>query len=116
MKTPLPPLLAAAIVSATGCSTAVRVTDQNQPGPQVGNAVGGAVGAVGGNVAGAAVGVVEGGAAAVGNVFDPKTTRVVRYWKTETTPDGRTIQVPVDYEVDEYGRVIRELKKPGKAF
>jgi hypothetical protein len=115
MKTPLL-LLAIAAIAATGCSTSVRVTNQNQPGPKVGNAVGGAVGAVGGNVAGAAVGVVEGGAAAVGNVFDPKTTRVVRYWKTETTPDGRTIQVPVDYEVDEYGRVIRELKKPGKAF
>jgi hypothetical protein len=29
---------------------------------------------------------------------------MVRYWKTETTPDGRTIQVPYDILVDQYGR------------
>jgi len=116
MKTPLHLLLSVAMLAAAGCSTSVRVTNQNQPGPKVGNAVGGAVGAVGGNIAGGVVGAVEGGAAAAGNVFDPKTTRVVRYWKTETTPDGRSIQVPVDYEVDEFGRVVREIKKPGKAF
>lgn len=106
------------LVALCGCKTkdtAVRVTNQNSPGPKVGNAVGVGVGAVAGNVAGAGVGVVEGSAAAVGNVFDPQPTRVVRYWKTETTADGRTIQVPVDYLVDEQGRVIKEIP-PGQAF
>lgn len=108
----------AALVVLCGCKTkdtAVRVTNQNSPGPKVGNAVGAGVGGVAGNVAGAGVGVVEGSAAAVGNVFDPQPTRVVRHWKTETTADGRTIQVPVDYLVDEQGRVIKEIP-PGQAF
>lgn len=102
----------------SGCKTkdtAVRVTNQNSPGPKVGYAVGTGVGGVAGNVAGAGVGVVEGSSAAIGNVFDPQPTRVVRHWKTETTADGRTIQVPVDYLVDEQGRVIKEIP-PGQAF
>ena len=115
----LPTLTALLSVCALcGCKTkdtAVRVTNQNSPGPKVGTAVGSGVGAVAGNVAGAGVGVVEGSAAAVGNVFDPQPTRVVRHWKTETTADGRTIQVPVDYLVDEQGRVIKEIP-PGQAF
>ena len=118
MKTiPAVTVLAAALLLA-GCKssdTAVRVTNQNSPGPQVGNAVGAGVGAVAGNVAGAGVGVVEGAAATAGNVFQPQPTRVVRHWKTETTVDGRTIQVPVDYEVDEQGRVIKEIPA-GQAF
>ena len=106
------------LLTFAGCKTrdtAVRVTNQNSPGPQVGNAVGVGVGTVAGNVAGAGVGVVEGTAASVSNVFDPQPTRVVRHWKTETTADGRTIQVPVDYLVDEQGRVIKEIP-PGQAF
>jgi len=107
---------ALALCGCKGTSSASgRVTNQNSPGPKAGNAVGAGVGAVAGNVAGAGVGVVEGSAAAVGNVFDPQTTRVVRHWKTETTIDGRTIQVPVDYLVDEQGRVIKEIP-PGQAF
>jgi len=96
----------------TGCKTsdtAVRVTNQEQPGPQVGNAAGAGVGAVAGNVAGAGVGVVEGASATTRNVFQPQPTRVVRHWTTETTEDGRTIQVPRDYLVDENGRVIKEI-------
>jgi hypothetical protein len=30
----------------------------------------------------------------------------VRTWRTETTSDGRTIQVPHDTSVDAYGRPI----------
>jgi len=108
-------LLVSSVVGCKTKDTAVRVTNQNSPGPKVGNAVGAGVGGVAGNVAGAGVGVVEGSAAAVGNVFDPQPTRVVRHWKTETTADGRTIQVPVDYLVDEQGRVIKEIP-PGQAF
>ena len=114
------PILAslAGVLALCGCKTkdtSVRVTNQESPGPQVGTAVGTGVGAVAGNVAGAGVGVVEGTASSVGNVFDPQPTRVVRHWKTETTVDGRTIQVPVDYLVDEQGRVIKEIP-PGQAF
>jgi hypothetical protein len=108
----------AGALSLAGCKTSdtsVRVTNQDSPGPQVGNAVGAGVGTVAGNVAGAGVGVVEGTAATTRNVFEPQPTRVVRHWKTETTVDGRTIQVPVDYLVDEQGRVIKEIP-PGEAF
>lgn len=115
MKTTSTLAILAALLAVTGCSTSVRVTNQNAVGPKVGNAVGAGVGTVVGNVAGAGVGVVEGSAAAVGDVFDPKTTRIVRHWRTETTTDGRTIQVPVDYLVDQQGRVIKEVK-PGTAF
>ena len=109
---------AAGLCALCGCKTSdtsVRVTNQESPGPVVGNAVGAGVGAVAGNVAGAGVGVVEGASATTRNVFEPQPTRVVRHWKTETTVDGRTIQVPVDYLVDEQGRVIKEIK-PGTAF
>jgi hypothetical protein len=51
-----------------------------------------------------------GGAA---SAFDP-TTRVVRRWKTVTTSDGRTIQVPDDILVDRNGNPVlpaRPVKK-----
>jgi hypothetical protein len=105
-------------LGVAGCKTrdtGVRVTNQNSPGPKAGTAVGTGVGAVAGNVAGAGVGVVEGTVDAASYVFEPQPTRVVRHWKTETTADGRTIQVPVDYLVDEQGRVIKEVP-PGQAF
>ena len=114
----LPLLATVAALALLGCKTsdtAVRVTNQDSPGPKVGNAVGAGAGAVVGNVAGAGVGVVEGASATTRNVFEPQPTRVVRHWKTETTADGRTIQVPVDYLVDEQGRVIKEIP-PGQAF
>ncbi len=68
------------------------------------------MGAVAGNVAGAVVGVGEGAAAAADQPFkhDP-TQRVVCHWRTETTPDGRTLQVPEYYLVDQHGRLIRRL-------
>ena len=81
------------------------VTNPQQPGPAAGRAVGAGVGAVGGNVAGAVVGVGEGIVAGATAPFD-NTTRVVRRWRTETTSDGRTIQVPEEIVVDQNGRPV----------
>jgi len=102
------PLAAAALLLA-GCATNTehRVTNPNAPGPAVGHAVGTAVGAVGSNVVGAVVGGVEGAAEATKSTFTNER-RVVRVWRTETTADGRTIQVPVEIEVDAYGRPIEK--------
>jgi hypothetical protein len=100
--------LTVTLALATGCATQpaeTRLTNPSQPGPAVGYAVGSAVGAVTGNVAGAVVGGAEGAAAAAKKPFTNER-RIVRTWKTETTSDGRTIQVPVDTEVDEQGRPI----------
>jgi hypothetical protein len=98
---------AALVVTLGGCcdTTPPAVTSPYQPGPQAGRAVGSVAGTVAGNVAGAAVGVVEGTAAGVSKSFDT-TVRVVRQWRTETTADGRTIQVPIEVLVDEKGRVV----------
>lgn len=91
------------ILSVTGCRSDYGAGSPYQPGPPAGKAVGGAVGTVAGNVAGFGVGVVQGTTHGFGNVFDPQY-HMVRYWRTETTPDGRTIQVPYDVLVDQYGR------------
>lgn len=115
MKTsPLLPtlLLASLTVFGTGCTTTnteAQVTNSKQPGPAVGRAVGTAVGAVASNVTGAVVGGVEGAAEATKSTFTNEH-RIIRTWKTETTPDGRTIQVPVEIEVDENGRPIEQKK------
>jgi len=105
------PALAIAVpfMISTGCAsnTESRVTNPNQPGPAVGNAVGTVVGAVGSNVVGAVVGGVEGASNATKATFTNER-RVIRGWKTETTSDGRTIQVPVEIEVDENGRPIEK--------
>ncbi|MCF7687936.1 MAG: flagellar motor protein MotB [Cephaloticoccus sp.] len=105
-----------AALLGSGCATTnseTRVTNPNQPGPAVGHAVGHAVGtavgAVGSNVVGAVVGGVEGAAAATKSTFTNEH-RIIRTWRTETTADGRTIQVPVEIEVDANGRPIE--KKP----
>ncbi len=93
---------------ASGCATRppeTRVTNPNQPGPAIGYAAGSAVGAVAGGVAGAIAGGAEGASDAVKSNFTNER-RIVRTWRTETTADGRTVQVPVDTEVDEYGRPI----------
>lgn len=74
-------------------------------GPVAGQAIGNATGVVAGNALGLGVGVVEGTAAGVVAPFDP-SYRMVRHWKTETTADGRMIQVPVDVLVDKYGRPV----------
>ncbi len=71
----------------------------------MGQALGTGVGVVGGNVAGAVVGFGEGVVGGAKVPFD-NTTRVVRRWRTETTTDGRTIQVPEDILVDAYGRPV----------
>ena len=88
----------------TGCGTSH--TSPYQPGPVAGQAVGYGVGTVAGNVAGFGVGAVQGTASGIGNSFNPDY-HMVRYWRTETTADGRTIQVPYDILVDQYGRPSR---------
>lgn len=82
-----------------------RVVNPSQPGPAIGTGVGVVAGAVAGNAAGAVVGAGEGFVSAAGSAFD-SDRRVVRTWRTETTADGRTIRVPVEIEVDEYGRPV----------
>ncbi len=97
-----------AAVALLGCASdpnRIGVTNPNHPGPAAGRAVGAGAGVVAGNVAGAVVGVGEGVAVGASAPFN-NTRRVVRTWRTETTPDGRVIQVPVDTVVDEYGRPI----------
>lgn len=109
-------LAAIAGVALAGCASDPNrpgLTNPSQPGPAIGRGIGSAVGAVGGNVAGAVVGVGEGVAAAGKAPFD-NTRRVVRTWRQETTADGRTIQVPVDIEVDQYGRPIGAPKTSTK--
>ncbi len=103
--------LAGSALLLTGCATNsdARITNPKAPGPAVGNAVGTAVGAVGSNVVGVVVGAGEGAANATKSTFTNER-RVVRVWKTETTSDGRKIQVPVEIEVDENGRPIEPNK------
>ncbi len=92
-----------ALVAATGCHNS---GSPYQPGPVAGQAVGGGVGVVAGNVAGFGKGVVSGTVGGYNMAMDP-SYHMVRYWKTETTPDGRTIQVPYDQLVDQYGRPVK---------
>lgn len=95
-----------------GCATgpnSVGVTNQQQPGPVIGRAVGAGVGAVAGNVAGAGVGVVEGTSGGIHSAFD-NTQRVVRYWREEKTADGRMILIPENFLVDKNGQVIRKIQ------
>ena len=63
------------------------------------------IGKPAGNVAGAVVGVGEGFSHGASASFN-NSSRVVRRWRTETTADGRVIQVPEDIEVDQYGRPL----------
>jgi hypothetical protein len=88
----------------TGCTGSH--TSPYQPGPVAGQAVGEGVGVVAGNVAGFGVGAVEGTARGFAAPFNPNY-HMVRYWRTETTSDGRTIQVPYDILVDQYGRPVK---------
>ena len=92
-----------AVVAAAGCRSS---GSPYQPGPVAGQAVGGGVGVVAGNVVGFGKGVVGGTAAGYNSVMDP-SYRMVRYWRTEVTSDGRTVQVPYDVLVDQYGRPVR---------
>lgn len=91
-----------------GCASdpnRVGITNQNHPGPALGQAVGTGVGAVGGNIVGGVVGFSEGVVGGAKAPFD-NTTRFIRRWRTETTSDGRTIQVFEDIRVDAYGRPV----------
>ena len=93
-------LLSAGLMLA-GCASSH--TSPYHPGPVAGQAVGTGVGVVAGNVAGFGVGAVQGTAQGLAAPFNPDY-HMVRYWRAETTPDGRTIQVPYDILVDQYGR------------
>ncbi len=91
----------------TGCAhTDYGTGSPYHPGPVAGKEVGNAVGVTAGNVAGFGVGVVEGTVAGAAAPFNPDY-RMVRYWRTETTADGRTIQVPYDVMVDKNGRPVK---------
>jgi hypothetical protein len=91
----------------TGCArTDYGGTSPYHPGPVAGKTVGNAVGVAAGNVAGFGVGTVEGVAHGMAAPFNP-SYHMVRYWRPETTADGRTIQVPYDVLVDQYGRPVK---------
>ncbi len=90
-----------------GCvRTDYGVGSPYQPGPVAGKTVGSAVGVTAGNVAGFGVGAASGAVHGFAAPFDP-SYHMVRYWRTETTSDGRTIQVPYDILVDQYGRPVK---------
>ena len=99
--------LSGLVLLASGCASTsgTSATNPSHPGPAIGQAVGQTVGVVGGNVAGAVYGAGEG---LVDGVRKPFTNEVhvVRVWHTETTSDGRTVQVPQDILVDQYGRPV----------
>ena len=91
----------------TGCTdTEYGHTSPYQPGPVVGKSVGSAAGVVAGNAVGLGFGTVEGAAHGVAAPFNP-SYHMVRQWRTETTADGRTIHVPYDILVDQYGRPVK---------
>lgn len=91
----------------SGCMrTDYGVGSPYHPGPVAGKTAGAAVGAAAGNVAGFGVGAVQGAARGAAAPFD-SSYHMVRYWRTETTSDGRTIQVPYDILVDQYGRPVK---------
>lgn len=103
-------LLSVALLSGcVGRPVEQRGTAPSQPGPAVGYAVGSAVGTVAGQVTGAVAAGAEATSDAMKAPFGNER-RVVRRWRTETTADGRTIQVPYEVEVDEHGRVIEPKK------
>ena len=102
----LPLLATLGSLMLSGCyTTDGRNTDARQPGPAVGTAIGTAAGAVVGNVAGAVAAAGESASAAAKVPFNGER-RIIREWRTETTPDGRTIRVPYEIEGDAQGRPI----------
>lgn len=89
-----------------GCAnTNYGGTSPYHPGPTAGKIVGNTAGTAAGNAVGFGVGTVEGAAHGLAAPFDP-SYRMVRTWRTETTADGRTIQVPYDTLVDQNGRPV----------
>lgn len=104
----------ASILLLAGCvNTDYGNTSPYHPGPVAGKTVGTGVGVAAGNVAGFGVGVVEGAASGAAAPFNPNY-HMVRYWRTETTSDGRTIQVPYDILVDQYGRPVHMPAPTGR--
>jgi len=95
----------------TGCRNTkeIGVTSRYNAAAGAGRVVGGGVGTVAGGAAGAVVGVGEGLAYGMYQPFNNRTY-VVRRWRTETTPDGRTVHIPEDILVDEYGRPVKAVK------
>jgi hypothetical protein len=91
-------------LAGAGCRSA-QTGSPYHPGPVAGTVVGEGVGVVAGNAVGFGAGVVSGTWDGTKQVLDTRY-RMVRYWRTETTSDGRTIQVPYDVMVDEYGRPV----------
>lgn len=91
-------------LAAAGCNSE-QTGSPYHPGPVAGQVVGEGVGIVAGNAVGFGAGVVNGTVEGTKRVLDTRY-RMVRYWRTETTSDGRTIQVPYDIMVDEYGRPV----------
>jgi hypothetical protein len=96
---------------AAGCTTPSPTTSSYHPGPVVGRTVGTGVGVVGGNAVGLVVGATEGVVGGMAAPFD-NTSHMVRRWRTETTADGRTIQVPEDILVDAKGRPVGPVSAP----
>lgn len=96
---------------ATGCATPSYTTSPYHPGPAAGQAVGTGVGLAVGETAGFVVGTGEGIVEGAAAPFDT-TTHIVRRWHTETTADGRTIQVPEDILVDSKGRPVTMAPPP----
>jgi hypothetical protein len=94
-----------ALAATAGCSSD-KTGSPYHAGPVAGTVVGEGVGTVAGNVVGFGAGVVGGTVDGTKRVLDP-SYHMVRYWKTETTADGRTIQVPYDILVDQYGRPVK---------
>jgi len=98
--------LSAALVLVGCARTDYGHTSPYQPGPVAGKEVGAAVGVTAGNVAGFGVGAASGAVHGFAAPFNP-SYHMVRYWRTEITSDGRTIQVPYDILVDQYGRPVK---------
>ena len=94
-----------ACLLASGCASPSYTNSPYHPGPAAGQAVGTGVGLAIGETTGFAVGAGEGVVEGAAAPFDT-TTHVVRRWHTETTADGRTIQVPEDILVDSLGRPV----------
>ena len=107
-----PAVLFLGLVLTGGCQTDYYVGSPYHVGPPVGQAVGGAAGVVAGNAVGLGAGTVQGAAAGTAAALDP-SYHMVRQWRTETTADGRTIQVPYDILVDKYGRPVPPIAPTG---
>ena len=99
------------LLAVTGCQNEYYVGSPYHPGPQVGMAVGTGASVVAGNVVGAGAGVVQGSVEGVAASLDPSYRTVTR-WRTETTADGRVIQVPYTVMVDKFGRPVN-MPAPG---